>query len=103
MKSIYRLKGRGPRTGLEENQGRAVLGEKCCRKVEGDEDRAYRLGSGNWGIIGNLCKNSFNHVGEVEFKLQGERGVSGWEEVVGVHRDDSLERLAVKGRLKIVR
>lgn len=52
------------------------------------------------GFIGNLWNNSFNHVGEVEFKLQGEWGVSGWEEVVGVHIDDSTERFGCEGKVK---
>lgn len=32
--------------------------------------------------------------------MQGEWGVSGWEEVVGVHRDDSLERFGCERKVK---
>lgn len=33
MKSIYRLKGRGPRTGLEENQGEQCLEKNAAERL----------------------------------------------------------------------
>lgn len=64
----------------------------------GTEHAALVLETG--GSLVTFEITSFNHVGEVEFKLQGEWGVSGWEEVVGVHIDDSLERFGCEGKVK---
>lgn len=51
------------------------------------------------------CEVSSKPVWGGGIEIAEGNGVSGWEEVVGVHVDDSSGRfgLAAKGRLKIVR